>query len=659
MSSRIKGLIDAVSDLAMDYQSRMARANDIDIDTRAQKYHGTNNLEGFEQFDPLMTGKGADQYGPGFYLSTSPNQASGFADGMFRGRGLPAPDSPGVLPLYSRTNNLMEVDGRSANHLGDVLNLKESQVRGMLDQSSALKRSVDNEDMNPLGDYYESFWSEGADDWMLDDLAAQYAGRNPEELTDLFADNGEFLAALSDATGFDGLNVKFSDDLANEIHWKPENIRSTSAQFDPTKKDSANLLAGVTGAGLLGGSMFASEDADAGILSRIKAFHGSPHDFDKFSTENIGTGEGAQAYGHGLYFAEREGTAKSYRDALSDSSRFNPKMEGGDSIPTWISREITKDGVESARSRLKKRLDHIEKMKANPDYKYVIQDTNAGKLAVESDHHVNVWAVEEQERAAKNAALQLDRIENGEKIVNPGHMYEVDIDASLDELLDYDLPLNTQSPKIQKSIDDIMKSMGVESYVRDGGDGAETIYIGTGLGGLNTGSQILNNLSGKRGPVGASQMLKEAGVKGIKYADAQTRFSPKGRTNNYVMFDDETISIARKYGVTMPVAAAILAGTVTPQDAQASTKPEGKGLLDSIGDTALETMSGVNRAAADGVNFLTSDQINAILNLSGSDKRIPDLYDIPGVESGTKGNYMEPGLLRQIVRQGSEFLSPI
>jgi len=92
------------------------------------------------------------------------------------------------------------------------------------------------------------------------------------------------------------------------------------------------------------------------------------------------------------------------------------------------------------------------------------------------------------------------------------------------------------------------------------------------------------------------------------------------------------------------------------EDADASPS---KGLFDSMGDTALESMSGVNRAVADGVNFLTSDQINAILNLSGSDKRIPDLYDIPGIEGGTQGNYMEPGLLRQIVRQGSEFLSPI
>ena len=106
--------------------------------------------------------------------------------------------------------------------------------------------------------------------------------------------------------------------------------------------------------------------------------------------------------------------------------------------------------------------------------------------------------------------------------------------------------------------------------------------------------------------------------------------------------------------------AGLLGGSIfATEDADASNQPASKGLMESFGDTALETMSGVNRAAADGVNFLTSDQINAILNLSGSDKRIPDLYDIPGVESGTKGNYMEPGLLRQIVRQGSEFLSPI
>jgi len=47
------------------------------------------------------------------------------------------------------------------------------------------------------------------------------------------------------------------------------------------------------------------------------AYHGSPHSFDAFDLGKIGTGEGAQAYGHGLYFAENEGVARGYRDRLA------------------------------------------------------------------------------------------------------------------------------------------------------------------------------------------------------------------------------------------------------------------------------------------------------------------------------------------------------
>jgi hypothetical protein len=37
-------------------------------------------------------------------------------------------------------------------------------------------------------------------------------------------------------------------------------------------------------------------------LRGINAYHGSPHEFQRFSMDKIGTGEGAQAYGSGLYF---------------------------------------------------------------------------------------------------------------------------------------------------------------------------------------------------------------------------------------------------------------------------------------------------------------------------------------------------------------------
>jgi len=49
-----------------------------------------------------------------------------------------------------------------------------------------------------------------------------------------------------------------------------------------------------------------------------RAFHGTPHDIDKFLMEKIGTGEGAQAQGHGLYFADDKGVGQWYRDKLKE-----------------------------------------------------------------------------------------------------------------------------------------------------------------------------------------------------------------------------------------------------------------------------------------------------------------------------------------------------
>ena len=72
-----------------------------------------------------------------------------------------------------------------------------------------------------------------------------------------------------------------------------------------------------------GGSGISQAEREALIAARnapkpegIRAYHGSPHDFDQFSLDKIGTGEGAQAYGHGLYKAEEPDVARGYRDTL-------------------------------------------------------------------------------------------------------------------------------------------------------------------------------------------------------------------------------------------------------------------------------------------------------------------------------------------------------
>lgn len=49
------------------------------------------------------------------------------------------------------------------------------------------------------------------------------------------------------------------------------------------------------------------------------AYHGSPYKFDKFTLDHMGSGEGAQAYGWGLYFAGDKGVAEYYRKTLAGS----------------------------------------------------------------------------------------------------------------------------------------------------------------------------------------------------------------------------------------------------------------------------------------------------------------------------------------------------
>lgn len=57
------------------------------------------------------------------------------------------------------------------------------------------------------------------------------------------------------------------------------------------------------------------------------AWHGSPHDFDEFDLGKIGTGEGAQAHGWGLYFAKKKSVSKNYQKVLSKRlGTTNPKL---------------------------------------------------------------------------------------------------------------------------------------------------------------------------------------------------------------------------------------------------------------------------------------------------------------------------------------------
>jgi hypothetical protein len=56
--------------------------------------------------------------------------------------------------------------------------------------------------------------------------------------------------------------------------------------------------------------------ADAYNPIGMTVFHGSPHIFEKFDLSKIGTGEGAQAYGKGMYMAQASDVAEEYAKKL-------------------------------------------------------------------------------------------------------------------------------------------------------------------------------------------------------------------------------------------------------------------------------------------------------------------------------------------------------
>lgn len=83
----------------------------------------------------------------------------------------------------------------------------------------------------------------------------------------------------------------------------------------------------------------------------VVAFHGSGADFDEFSLEKIGTGEGAQAYGYGLYFTDSEDIAKFYKESVGDNRPVVKLDYDGDSQAAQaLPQNLSFDDVDGYRS---------------------------------------------------------------------------------------------------------------------------------------------------------------------------------------------------------------------------------------------------------------------------------------------------------------------
>ena len=262
--------------------------------------------------------------------------------------------------------------------------------------------------------------------------------------------------------------------------------------------------------GLLGwapGMPAAAGNFVADEFGGLRLYHGSPHDFDKFSMDKIGTGEGAQAYGHGLYFAENEGVAQGYKNALA------PGMGDG---------ALRAAGLGDAELRS---MRQFTQSAVDPDI--ALRDWMA-------------WTKTKETPEIKAAFMQEWNAKN------PGSMYEVDVNANPEDFLDWDAPLSAQPEAVRK----IAMSASLDAAKGPTKAKLRAFQAGTenpAMGMVATGQDLHRALS-DYGSADASSVFREAGIPGIKYLDAGSRGAGDG-SRNYVVFDENLISIVKKYGI--------------------------------------------------------------------------------------------------------------
>lgn len=318
----------------------------------------------------------------------------------------------------------------------------------------------------------------------------------------------------------------------------------------------------------------AAREATTAPREGIRAYHSSPHDFDRFDLSKIGTGEGAQAYGHGLYFAE------------------NPRISdrGGDYWRQFLNKMPSGPEQSAATALFANKFDRDKAID------HLLRDVEYNSARGVPGKYGNAPDIEEGHRLlAQENQQALDILRSGQ-IAGP-RTYEVNIRANPEQFLDWDKPLREQPKALDalrpilgdadnselKFRDNWIEKSAAERAFNSGDiedleafrnadpdviawhrSAAETDFnerafddpsfwqrysVEKALDDANKRLKLAND------PRMAEQVLNEAGIPGIKYLDAGSRAVGEG-TRNYVVFDDRLIDIMKKYGLPMMTAGA-------------------------------------------------------------------------------------------------------
>jgi hypothetical protein len=289
-------------------------------------------------------------------------------------------------------------------------------------------------------------------------------------------------------------------------------VRDPSVLADALRYTADKAMSGPLGAGEVVGEMLGPMRGKP-PMAEIDVYHGSPHRFEEFDASKIGTGEGAQAYGHGIYVAEAPDVAKGYAKGVKDMGAIK--------------------AMNNEMSQLAKVMAQDEVVGQYRKYK-----TDAGR----------------------NAAKRYDELmsQRQKAVDSPGNLYTADLpDEMVDRMLDWDKPLSEQSPYVQKIIGDEIKRIGGGST--HSGEQAykelmfqarmeraqKEIMAKEAKGQASAASPSAKSQakameeSRQLQAIDASERLRQLGIPGIKYLDAGSRGQGGTGTRNFVVFPGE------------------------------------------------------------------------------------------------------------------------
>lgn len=270
-------------------------------------------------------------------------------------------------------------------------------------------------------------------------------------------------------------------------------------------------------------------------------YHGSPHVFDKFALSAIGTGEGAQAHGYGLYFAGNKETAERYREKLS---RGIPRP---DDVLIYDGKEY----LPGDKNIMREALDYVNDRGSKDKAARVL-----AKLKDDSEFYAKFWKdnekyAAENKKSAEHYAELLRIVEGLDPkkfTFKKGKLYEVEIPEN-DVLLNEDKTFSEQPEKVKNAVLALAEDNEIlpELTTQEGRDNMtgrgiyESIarhfaYLGTDQGGTAP-IEILNRTEYAKA---ASLELNKHGIKGISY---------DGHLDGecFVIFDDKAVDILNLY----------------------------------------------------------------------------------------------------------------